>query len=391
MTSTTTTPTKRQRSHGERLIPPTVVKLDEQLFRLAKDLNTLGYVNPINLRQERKAFLSKPLKYRPYFRYKQLEINPFKFKETLYRLPVDAVEDDTIRHLYEQVIDQLAKRIDLITSIGTGDFIYNSSLYYGQPTSKDILNANFLVHAYAHDTDEGESTSGEPIIAAFRKAATEYGIDCKIVASDKLVAGALVRGKTLYINSNRSFGPRELSGLVEHELGVHLVTSFNAGLQPLKVLRVGLPGNTHTQEGLAILSEHLSGNLAVHRLQLLALRVLAVDMMIQGVSFNDTYFNLLERGRLTPDEAFTLTARVFRGGGFTKDYLYLSGLSQAARSYQSEDLDPLLVGKTSFAMKPALASLIERGILKPPTFRPRALVKAHDRDPIIDFLISSIH
>jgi len=51
-----------------------------------------------------------------------------------------------------------------------------------------------------------------------------------------------------------------------------------------KKAQLGMPGNTYTQEGLAILSEYLSGNLSLERLRTLALRVLAANMLVKKYS-----------------------------------------------------------------------------------------------------------
>lgn len=371
-------------------LPKEVQVLDAELYKLAKNLDTLDYINPLNLKHEKAAFMRRPHQYRPSFRYRQLDLDPFLFKESLYRLPVDEVRDASIQLMYRRVIDQLAKRIDLLTSIGSEEFLYNSLRYYGQPSDDDINNARFILHARVHDEEPLLNYEPEQIVARFTEAAKTYGVDCKIVVSDKIVAGALVSGKTLKINPTRRFGEKELQGLIDHELGVHIVTSANADLQPLKVLKLGLPGNTYSQEGLAILSEHLGGNMSVSRLQTLALRVVAVDRMIHGESFNNVFLELTERYGIKSEQAFTIVARVYRGGGFTKDYLYLSGLAQALRVHQQRSMDPLLIGKTSFEFMDIIDELIEREIFLAPKYRPTPLLQSGNRDQVVDYLLSSI-
>lgn len=82
---------------------------------------------------------------------------------------------------------------------------------------------------------------------------------------------------------------------------------------------------------------------------------------------------------------------MFIGGGFTKDYLYLSGLRNAIRLHKEESMDALLVGKTSFEFKGLLDELISRGILFKPKYIPKAFQVRNEREPIIDYLLSSIH
>ena len=386
--------TKVKRLTGSHILssrlPREVIKLDRQLFSLARGINTLSYINPTNLKQEKRRFLHRPHDYLPRFTYRQLDIDPYKFREQLYRLPVDEIRDADIQKMYRRVIDQLAVRIDLLTSIGHEGFLYNSLKYYGQPDQQDIANANFILHAREYQEQETPSISASDAIGMFKTAAEEYGISCKIVGSKQLIARAMVSGRNIKVNMSCQFSPTDLNALIHHELGVHMVTSVNADKQPLKVLKLGLPGNTHTQEGLAILCEHLSGNFPLHRLKTLALRVIAVDKMVRGESFNETYNSLVTEHGLSSDDAFTITARAYRGGGFTKDYLYLKGLRDALVYYRRGDLTSLFVGKTGFEFKPLLDELITREILHRPDYHPKALAQAGNSDPVINFMLNSI-
>ena len=386
--------TKVKRLTGSQMLasqlPREVIKLDRQLFSIARGINTLSYINPTNLKQEKRRFLLKPFNYQPQFTYRQLDIDPYKFREQLYRLPVENIRDADIQKMYRTVIDQLAVRIDLLTDIGQEGFLYNSLRYYGQPDERDIANANFILHAKEYSEPQEILLSPQEAIEAFKEAADDYGIKCKVVGTRQLIARAMVSGRNIKVNLGCKFTPSDLSALIHHELGVHLITTVNADLQPLKILKLGLPGNTHTQEGLAILSEYLSGNLPMHRLKTLALRVVAVNMLVKGETFNETFNTLKYDHHLSDDDAFTITARVYRGGGFTKDFLYLRGLKDAHHLYQNEDLSAMFVGKTGFELKPLLEELIARDILHKPTYLPKALTIKREPDPRMDFMLECI-
>ena len=49
-------------------------------------------------------------------------------------------------------------------------------------------------------------------------------------------------------------------------------------------------------------------------------------MMINGLDFKAVYHELVNSYYIDPNEAFIITTRIFRGGGFTKDHLYLKAL-----------------------------------------------------------------
>lgn len=369
-----------------------VRSVDQQLYTLGKGLETLLYINPINLQQEKKTFFSRKFNYQPSFRYRQLTIDPYQFKERLYRVPVDSIQDISIQSLYRKVVDAYAGKIDMITAIGSDKFLYNSLRYYGEPDLTDIQNALFLLYARDMDGEQEITYNAEQAKAAFEQAVGSYAIKCRVEISSKILAAAMVNNvrKSILINKHKILSAIELNALIHHELGVHMVTTANSELQPLKVFKLGLPGNTHTQEGLAILSEYLSGNLTYERLQVLALRVVAVDMLIKKHDFGDTFRHLLESYQLDREKAFNITARVYRGGGFTKDFLYLRGLRDAYHLYQNQALDGLFIGKTSFEYLDLINELITRKILHPPKYLPHCFSEVKADDTIMNYIISSI-
>ena len=73
--------------------------------------------------------------------------------------------------------------------------------------------------------------------------------------------------KTQVLNENHSYSEHELNVLNNHEIGVHMVTTMNGLLHPLKIFSHGFPNYEETQEGLAVFAEYMSNNLTVKRLK----------------------------------------------------------------------------------------------------------------------------
>ncbi len=74
------------------------------------------------------------------------------------------------------------------------------------------------------------------------------------------------------------------------------------------------------------------------------------------------------------NEAFTITARVFRSGGLTKDAVYLRGLRGIISHLGAGGvLDGLWLGKLSLTDLPHINDLRDRGILHDPVLVPRYL------------------
>jgi len=104
---------------------------------------------------------------------------------------------------------------------------------------------------------------------------------------------------------------------------------------------------------------------------LLAGRVLAVKMMVNGADFVETFRELVENYSFDEETAYMMTMRVHRGGGFAKDAVYLGGLINVLDYVAHRgDLQPLFVGKIATRHIPIIQELRRRGVLQPPPLQP---------------------
>jgi uncharacterized protein (TIGR02421 family) len=157
-------------------------------------------------------------------------------------------------------------------------------------------------------------------------------------------------------------------------VGTHLLTAETGGAQPLVLLEQGLAGFEETQEALAVVSEHLIGGLDAERMRTLAGRVVAARCVSDGAGFPEVFAALHERWGLPERQAWTIAMRVVRGGGLTKDVIYLRGVVDLVSHLAAGGaVEPLLVGKLHLRDVPAVEDLLGRGILVPPTVRPHWL------------------
>jgi uncharacterized protein (TIGR02421 family) len=374
-------------------LAPEIILVDKQLVALCKNVETLNFINPINIASERKKFLSGKNTGSPDFHYKQLNIDPYHFREQLYKLPVNDIMDADIQQLYRHTIDNLANKIDLLTSIGTDDFVYNSLRYYGEPNRQDIANAEFILRAPEIEGEFEESIhNADYAVEYYKEQASHWKLNCKIEKSSRLVAKAMVNNekRLLLINKDATFTSSELKAYAFHELGIHMLTTINAKESQLKVFSIGLAGNTHTQEGLAIFSEYCSGNLTLARLKTLALRVIAVKYMLAHGDFSKTYQLLMTNYGVSSANAFTLTTRVYRGGGFTKDHLYLKGFRDILNARKTGNIENLLVGKTGLLDFSVISEMIDRSLITKPSSLFPLEIKQNHPVSILDYLVSSI-
>lgn len=374
----------------------TLLNIDTYLDQLVKRIELLSYVNPVNIESEKQRFFASKYLSDPNFSYPNIDFDKFKLHKELFSLPIEKIEDERIKNLYEEIIYFYSGLIQSIETIGTGKkFYYNSLHSFGTPTELDVENAKFILHF----EENNEAEHFKPKYSAleteqfFKEYSKRYDFTYSIKHSDKMGAIAMVLNnqQTLVLNSNHLFSDNEIGVLTNHEIGVHMVTTMNGLLHPLKIFSHGFPNNVETQEGLSVFSEYMSGNLTIKRLKELAYRVLAVDSLAKGYTFSKTFRMLHNNYDLNREDAFYITTRIHRGGGFTKDYLYLTGLKKIYELYKKgENLDILLTGKVSLEHKDDIEYLLEKDLAVKPKHITDSFAINNNTNSTIDFILSSL-
>ncbi|WP_350288530.1 flavohemoglobin expression-modulating QEGLA motif protein [uncultured Croceitalea sp.] len=371
-------------------------EIDANLDRLVKRIELLSYVNPQNIEKEKQRFFGSKYTCEPEFKYPKLKFNPYKLHRLFFSQRLERIKDDTIRKFYQEVIYYYANMIQCIETIGKGkDFYYNSLRVFGTPTEKDVQNAQFILH-YNNETLSGDMEkvfSPQDAKDYFEHFTKQYDFPLNVRFSTNIAADAMVSNssQTLLIKKNTRFSKNQLLTLANHEIGIHLVTTYNGLLQPLKVFSNGLPKNVETQEGLAVFSEYMGGALTLKRLKELAYRVMASDSLIKGYSFADTFDLIHGQYKLNRDEAYSITLRAHRGGGFTKDRLYLSGLRKIYKRYQREgSLDVLLSGKVSLDSENHIKYLQDVGLAHPITHKSLSFTQKLNTNTTLDSILNNL-
>lgn len=371
-------------------------KIDQNLDRLVKNIELLNYLNPLNIEQEKKSFFACKYRFNPSFNYRKIKFDPYRLQRLFFSQRLERIEDDEIRKLFQDIIYEYSGLIQCIETIGSGkSFYYNSLKVFGTPKERDVENARFILHF--EDEDPGESMqkkhSATDAEKYFREFSERYDFDFTIKKSTNISASAMVlnASETLLLKKNYQFSDNELQVLANHEIGVHMVTTFNGKSQPLKIFSNGFVNNTETQEGLAVFSEYMSGCLTLKRMKELAYRVIAADSLIKGYDFKDTFDLLYSQYKLDREAAWQITLRAHRGGGFTKDYLYLTGLKKIYDYYHNnEDISLLLTGKVTLENKQHISKLQELGLANNGVHITDSFAKNLNTNKKLDFILSNL-
>ena len=375
-------------------ISPPLQKFDKALYRKVKNFEILSFVNTTNIVAEKKKFFKSNFRNNPEFKYRPLTMDPHKFKTEIFSLDIDSIDDIHFRQMYSDIISAYCDKVDLLKSLGTEKFLYNSLRYFGEPNKNDLANAQFLLYCddYKVGLEERE-LEFDFVKKRFETATQKYGHQFNVEISTSIPSDALVINskRKVVLKKGAQFTASRLDALINHEVGVHVTTSVNAANQPLKFLSLGLPKNTYTQEGLAIYAEFQSGGLTIERLKELGLRVLAIESMVSGNDFQTTFISLYETFKWNPNKLFYLVTRVYRGGGFTKDYLYLRGFRKILQMKErGVKLDNLFLGKTSHNYLGILNEMVDRKILNPPEYGVNILHEGINSNEILKYLSNCI-
>ena len=377
---TTLRPTNYQ-SLGRRAMVKAVWEVDQKLAEISNAYDFLLLVTPINIDQSWNKFKSSKFQKDPTFHYRPIPVNPSALKTKLYNIPLDQIEDPTLSNLFYEKQVELEKTLSMLRDRRTRNFFYGSMQLYGEITFElKSLALKILESTSAHRKEPTDNIFFD--CNAFAQKAEEEIIYYKQyfpemqtkVQIREDITGLMVSKGNLFLGKKIRIPKRRVDALIQHEIGTHIVTYVNGKAQPFQQLYAGLAGYDELQEGIAVLTEYLVGGLTTARLRLLAGRVIAASNLIEGATFIETFRDLNVKFDFTQRIAYIITARIFRGGGLTKDAVYLRGLMNILEYFAGGgELEPLLIGKISSNHVPIIKELQARKVLKPLSLHPRYL------------------
>ncbi|MGJ8592897.1 MAG: flavohemoglobin expression-modulating QEGLA motif protein [Aquaticitalea sp.] len=358
---------------GKTHIDAITLSADKKLAEISEQMSFLLRVTPVNSNEEWDKFRDNDFKIPPNFKYRLIAIDPELEKRKLYNIPIDLVEDPTIAFILRGKRLEIEKQLTMLEERGTDNFRFIGESLFGVIQDNVLKEAKHILKIYP----EGENIRSERRyncmefakhaqveIDYYNEKFPEINLSLEI-RND--IAGIMVSKNKLLINEEISLDEYRCDALIQHEVSTHMLTYCNGKRQPLHQMYEGFEGYDQLQEGLAVIAEYLVGGLTINRLRLLAGRVIAVNSMVNHHSFIET-FNLLQRKYAFPDRtAYNITMRVYRGGGLTKDAVYLAGLIDLlAYLKKGGSLENLYTGKFNTTHIELIEELLYRKVLKRP-------------------------
>lgn len=371
---------------GRRAVLKAVWEVDAELAAIGESFDPLLLVTPINGEQAWTEFRRSRFSRAPRFRYRPLPIDPATLKRRLWAVHTERVEDPTLMYLFRDTQRHIDRQLSLLNDRDRPEFLLTGLQLYGGVEPGLLAVAERLLDTLPvrHGGRRGRRLCADEFAAiasaeieGYRASAPGFGRMPEV--RDDIYAGLMVSNGHVLVGSEASIPASRADALVQHEIGTHVVTHYNGKAQRFHLLAVGLPGYDELQEGLAVLAEYLVGGLDAERMRVLAARVVAVHSLVEGAEFAETFRLLTARG-FTQRAAFTITTRVYRGGGLTKDAMYLRGLA-GILDYVAEgcDFGRLFLGKYGVKHIPVIDELLLRQVLSRPAVLPRYLERSDAR------------
>jgi len=367
---------------GQRIVARSASKIDEELAEVSRTFDLLLQVTPVNMESAWLEFSGNGCERVPAFTYRPLPLDPVVVKRRLLAIPTERIEEPTLARMFREIQISVDRELTMLLDRGTSRFLHGSIQLFGKvdsgllSVSKELL---LRMGPPQPNTHTKEVLSAEEFAARARSESSYYrtldpGFSSHVSLRDDMYSGLLVSRGDLLIGRKFRVAKSQVEALLHHEIGTHALTYFNGQAQPFRQLALGLPGYDELQEGLAVLAEFLSGGLTSARLRTLAARVVAVHMLVERAGFVDVFRKLHHEDGFQKEAAFTITARVFRGGGLTKDAVYLRGLLRILEYLRSRgNFEILFVGKIAAHHVKMIRELQERNVLVPAPALPRYL------------------
>ncbi len=378
------------RALGRSAFLAAALHADKKLDSIARSYDFLLSLTPINAFEAMHEFIEGQAESAPSFRYRPLTVDPDTAKRDLYEIDLTLIEDPTLERLLCAKRRELDYQLTMLAARNTPGFRPASQLLYGAVDPLLLGDALAILAAAGPGApSDGDSVGAEEIADAARALVERYrASDDRFEATIEIrddVAGLLVSGHKLMIAGGSRVARARVDPLLAHEVSVHLLTCCNGAAQGLTIFRSGLANYEGLQEGLGVFAEWAVGGLTRRRLRLIAGRVVAVDSMLGGADFIETWRLLSSDHGFTGRAAFNVAMRVFRSGGFAKDAIYLKGFRKVVDLVAAgASLDPFWLGKISPDDVEAIEELLLRGLLRPPLFRPEFLDREDTRRRIAE-------
>lgn len=376
-----------QQSAQDAALCPAALLVDRALARMDAQVDWLTRLTPVNIAEIWQGFCASGYRHMPDSRFSEgLENDAPVLRRELFALPVREIENPLLEALMLEKQREIDQQIELVRMRGKQGFILASIDLFGHVSEQDLQEACEVLAKVPTTPPACDDAGAVDVCNAARDEVARYrarhpNFRCEVVVDPTPGTSLYVAQGDFHVAHDYRTQRARIDPLIQHEIGTHVVTRHNGERQPLHTLAGGLAGYDELQEGVAVLAEYLAGCLPAQRLRTLAARVVAAHMAVEERMGPEIYACLVDEHDIDPETAFDTALRAKRGGGLTKDALYLKGLAELLAYLRRDgDLEILFLGKFALKHLHSLETLIDDGVLHPPDILPSYIDSPIARD-----------
>lgn len=329
-----------------------LINIDAKICEIDKEIKLLTYINPRNLAEQKKTFLSHP-EFSPRFFYRECKLDFNFLRSELKRIPK---VNHALFPMYQSKVTELEWRLNLLESRNTLDFGVASKKVFGGVT-KSVYQAalKFAEENRSYNRpDESAMVNAKESIDILQGFLKKYHLGFwKIkILEDSVSDIQVTKRESILLKKGSQFQKNRLEALLVHEIGTHVFRFENGKRQPLRILERGTAGYLQTEEGLAVWNQNQLGLDLGDKYLSPAFLIIAI-YMAGKMSFRDLFHYLKTTFEMTDELAWKLCVKSKRGlenteikTAFTKDAIYFKG-NQEIEKYVGKGggITDLYVGK----------------------------------------------
>lgn len=344
---------------------------DKKLRNLLQQLTLGQAVKPLNLIEERKAFLHprwSRKKKSPTFKYKNA---PSKWTDFEPILPLESMDaPDEVVEIYREKQRELDRTKNMFAAVGSEKFTQFAIELFGAPKAEDARQARRVLEKFSNVIPPERNCSAEDFTKLLEARLEKLGIsmDIKPVSSMATKISVDSVSRVIHLNQNALFSPQEVKRLLVHEIDVHAVRIHNGSCLPWGIFSMGTAGYREAEEGLAVHFERQSDHLYPFQEKIYAGRCLAVYLSLSA-GFAEVFEELLVY--FDEQTAYTIVERVKRGladtsrsGALTKEFHYFTGPNRVQSYLHGKgSLKMLMGGKIAFKHAKLIDRFVQNGLV----------------------------
>lgn len=380
-----------ERSDPRTELCPAAILVDQALARMDAQVDWLARLTPVNVTEIWDGFRASGFRHMPDSRFSEgLENDAPVLRRELFALPVREIENPLLEALMLEKQREIDQQIELVRMRDKQGFILASIDLFGHVSEQSLQEACEVLAEVPRSAPERADADAVDVRTAALDEVARYRarhphFRCEVIVDPRPGTSLYVSQGNFHVAHDYRTQRSRIDPLIQHEIGTHVVTRHNGQRQPLHTLAGGLSGYDELQEGVAVLAEYLAGCLPAHRLRTLAARVVAAHMAVEERLGPEIYACLVDEHHIDCATAFDTTLRAKRGGGLTKDALYLKGLAELLAYLRRDgDLEILFLGKFALKHLHILETLVGDGVLHPPEILPSFIQNPSARERLAE-------